>query len=95
MNSKKMNTGIIKDLRYLDHNMGDSHPETPKRLETIYKKIESQISYPLFEIKPRPAAKKEVLMVHTPAYYEQVKNSTPTHPHRPVLLIQPCWPQEE
>jgi len=70
-----MKTGIVKDLRYMDHNMGDSHPETPKRLETIYKKIESQIPYPLFEIKPRPAEKKEVLLVHTPAYYEQVKNT--------------------
>jgi acetoin utilization deacetylase AcuC-like enzyme len=70
-----MKTGIVKDNRYLEHNMGDSHPETPKRLEVIYKMIDSRITYPLFRIEPRPATEKEILMVHTPHYFDQVKNT--------------------
>ena len=34
-------TGIVKDYRYLRHETGHYHPESPKRLESIYKMLES------------------------------------------------------
>ena len=31
-----MTTGIVRDARFLEHNPGDFHVETPMRLEDIY-----------------------------------------------------------
>ncbi len=35
-----MSTGIVKDTRYMDHWMGDYHPECPQRLKVIYDMLE-------------------------------------------------------
>ena len=32
--------GIVKDERYMNHQMGAQHPESPKRLEAIYAMLE-------------------------------------------------------
>ena len=33
-------TGIVKDERYMNHQMGAYHPESPQRLEVIYGMLE-------------------------------------------------------
>jgi len=68
-----MKTGIIKDKRYMEHNMGDFHPESPQRLEAIYRMIEKDISFPLIEIEPREASEEEIEYIHTPDYFKMVK----------------------
>jgi acetoin utilization deacetylase AcuC-like enzyme len=71
-----MKTGIVKDWRYLEHRMGDYHPESPKRLQVIYKMLEEEktfSSYPIIE--PRLATDEEIEFVHTRGYLEQIKET--------------------
>ncbi|MCJ7679679.1 MAG: histone deacetylase, partial [Candidatus Aminicenantes bacterium] len=68
-------TGIVTDRRFLDHVMGGSHVESPKRLEAIYAKIERDISFPLDHITPRPAAKEEILFVHTDNHFTTIQQT--------------------
>ncbi len=71
-----MKTGIVKDWRYLEHRMGDYHPESPLRLRAIYEMLEKEKafdSYPLIE--PRPATDEEIEYVHTQDYLEQIKDT--------------------
>lgn len=70
-----MKTGIVKDKRYMDHNMGPSHVETPQRLEVIYRMIDEKISFSLDKIEPRPATEEELTLVHTPSYVNMVKST--------------------
>ena len=89
-----MTTGIVKDKRFMDHNMGPSHVESPQRLDVIYRMIEREISFPLENIAPRPADEKEVAWIHTPAFIQRIKepSSIPTHPPPPAHMRSPCWP---
>ncbi len=68
-----MKTGIVKDKRYMDHNMGDFHPESPKRLEAIYRMIDEEITFPYLTIDPRAATEEEVQWVHTSSYVAAIK----------------------
>jgi acetoin utilization deacetylase AcuC-like enzyme len=71
-----MKTGIVKDWRFLEHRMGDYHPESPLRLRAIYEMLEKEeefASYPLIE--PRPATDEEIEYVHTQDYLEQIKDT--------------------
>lgn len=70
-----MKTGIVKDRRYLDHNMGQFHVETPQRLEVIYRMIDENISFSLENIEPRPATEEELTLIHTPYHVEMVKST--------------------
>jgi acetoin utilization deacetylase AcuC-like enzyme len=65
---------IIKDDRYLEHNPGDGHPESPNRLRVIHDLIEKEFSdLPLIE--PRAASENELAAVHDPFYIETVARS--------------------
>lgn len=75
-----MKTGIVKDWRYLEHWMGDHHPESPKRLEVIYRMVEGEpalASLPCVE--PRRATEEEIAYIHTPAYIASIRE-TASHP---------------
>jgi len=64
-------SGIVKDGRYMDHWMGDYHPECPQRLEVIYAMLEEPDMAGKFqEIPPRLAEKKELLLVHAGYYID-------------------------
>jgi acetoin utilization deacetylase AcuC-like enzyme len=66
-------TGIVKDERYLRHEMGDFHPESPARLKAIYDMLESPDMKDKFvNIKPRHATREEIGMIHSPSYIEMV-----------------------
>jgi acetoin utilization deacetylase AcuC-like enzyme len=66
-------TGILIDRRYLDHNMGAFHVESPRRLEAILEMIEQTITFPYLSITPRAASDDELGWVHTPEYIEAVR----------------------
>jgi acetoin utilization deacetylase AcuC-like enzyme len=68
-----METGIVRDLRYMDHNMGDFHPESPKRLEEIYQMLDKDISFPYLTIEPRLATEEEIRWIHTSSYVSAIK----------------------
>ena len=55
-----MNSGIVKDRRYMEHDMGAFHPENPQRIEAINRMIEEEIDFPYIEIKPKSAEEEEV-----------------------------------
>ena len=64
-------TGIVKDTRYMDHWMGDYHPECPQRLKVIYDMLEEPDMAGKFQESPRRFAdKKELLLVHAGYYID-------------------------
>jgi acetoin utilization deacetylase AcuC-like enzyme len=71
-----MSTGIVKDWRYLEHNMGNAHPESPQRIQVIYEMLERESvfsSYPTIE--PRSASEEEIALIHTPDYVRAIKET--------------------
>jgi len=69
-------TGIVKDRRYMEHNMGASHVENPMRIEAIYDMVEKEITFPYLEIEPRPATEEEIQMIHSPSYFNLIKETS-------------------
>jgi len=62
---------IIKDDRYLEHNAGEGHPESPNRLRVIHDLIQREFNnLPL--IQPRLATESELALVHEPRYIRMV-----------------------
>ena len=70
-----MKTGIVMDRRYMEHNMGDYHPESPHRLEAIYRMVESEISFDYRKIEPRAAGEEEIQWIHTKSHFERIKST--------------------
>jgi len=71
-----MTTGIVKDRRYLEHWMGDTHPESPQRLEVIYRMIEEEPAFATYSLaEPRLADEEEIAYIHTPAYIEAIRET--------------------
>jgi acetoin utilization deacetylase AcuC-like enzyme len=70
-------TGIVKDRRYMEHVMDPGHPESPERLGEIYQMIEEEEMKGRFlgKVKPRPATREEIEMVHSPAYIDLVAST--------------------
>ncbi len=69
-------TGFIYHPDYLKHNTGPSHPESPKRLEAIWRKISSAEYFDgLTIIEPKPVDIKWVYRVYSPDYIEYLKGS--------------------
>ncbi|MHA7879149.1 MAG: histone deacetylase family protein [Saccharospirillum sp.] len=62
------------------HDMGDDHPESPKRLEAILNRLdETGLSQRLTVQEARLARKEEILLVHHPIYVEQIERISPSH----------------
>ncbi len=69
-------TGIVKDDIYLKHETSAYHPESPKRLESIYRMLESPDMHGKFiEIQARCATLEEIGAIHEPDYIERVKKT--------------------
>jgi acetoin utilization deacetylase AcuC-like enzyme len=70
-------TGVVKDARYLEHVMDPGHPESPERLKAIYQMLEEEEmrGRPLGKVKPRPATREELEMVHSPAYIDLIAST--------------------
>ncbi|MFC1821963.1 histone deacetylase [Thermodesulfobacteriota bacterium] len=68
-----VNTGIVKDGRYMNHHMGDFHPESPKRLEAIYAMLrEPDMAGKFVEVPVREATREELLLVHSSPYVDKL-----------------------
>ncbi|MBC2710402.1 MAG: histone deacetylase [Desulfosarcina sp.] len=67
-------TGVVWDPVYLDHVTDDGHPDHPRRLKPLYRRLEDPVVYRRFTtIVPPVAADEEILLVHSPSYLNQVK----------------------
>jgi acetoin utilization deacetylase AcuC-like enzyme len=72
-----MKTGIVKDWRYVEHNMGAGHPESPERIRAVYETLEKDKELgALTLIPPRAATEKEIAFIHTQEYVEQIKETS-------------------
>ncbi len=70
-------TGIVRDERYLRHETGRFHPESPQRLEAIYEMLDSSDMRGKFvDIKPRYAEEDEISVVHSQSYIERVASTS-------------------
>ena len=66
-------TGIVKDERYMEHEMGPHHPESPERLRAIYAMLEEpDMKGQFFEVPVRRAERDELLLVHAQNYVDQL-----------------------
>jgi acetoin utilization deacetylase AcuC-like enzyme len=71
-----MKSGIVKDWRYVEHNMGPGHPESPERIRSIYERLEKDKGLAsLILIPPRTATEKEIAFIHTQEYIEQIRET--------------------
>jgi acetoin utilization deacetylase AcuC-like enzyme len=65
---------IIRDDRYLEHNPGEGHPESPDRLRVIYDLLDREFAS-LSRIAPRLATEAELALVHDPLYIQHVADT--------------------
>ena len=71
-------TGLVYDPRYLDHDMGAGHPESPGRLSAIMQQLgQSGTAARLVKIEPREAEDEWITQIHTPSYLAMLKNHAP------------------
>ncbi len=71
-------TGLVYDPRYLEHDMGLGHPESPNRLRAIVQQLEqSGTMARLIRIAPRMAEDEWITTVHTAAYLASLKQHAP------------------
>ncbi|MBU0514325.1 MAG: histone deacetylase [Proteobacteria bacterium] len=64
--------GVVRDERYLEHKPGLTHPESPQRLQAVYRMLDQEFGEDLIPIEPRAATLEELELVHTPDYIERV-----------------------
>jgi acetoin utilization deacetylase AcuC-like enzyme len=65
---------IVKDERYLEHDPGGGHPESPNRLRVLHDLIDREFSsLPL--IPPRLATEDELALVHDPSYIQALADT--------------------
>lgn len=69
-------TGIVRHKRYLEHWMGEYHPESPKRLAAIYAMLDEPAMAGKFaEVPVAPAEKKDIMQVHSAGYVERIEST--------------------
>ena len=67
-------TGIVKEDKYLNHCVGEDHPECPERLQVLYSMLEEpDMSGRFKEIPARSATQDELLLVHSPQYIKDLE----------------------
>ncbi len=73
--------GYLLDDRYLLHDPGFEHPESPRRLTAIQQALEeAAIPNSWVRLQPRMAAPDELELVHAPEYIEYVEHAARTAP---------------
>jgi acetoin utilization deacetylase AcuC-like enzyme len=71
-------TGLVYDPRYLEHDMGAGHPESPNRLRAIMQQLEkSGTLKQLTRIEPRRAEDQWITNVHTSKYVASLAEHAP------------------
>src|SRR5215472_12843802 len=73
-------TGLVYDSRFLDHDMGMGHPESPHRLRAIMQHLEQTGTLQrVTRIEPRRAEDEWVTQIHQPEYVAALTKHAPTH----------------
>jgi acetoin utilization deacetylase AcuC-like enzyme len=80
-----LRTGIVKDRRFADHDMGPFHVESPRRIEVLNRMVDEEIRFPFLAIEPRPALEEEIELIHSPAYVRLLKETS----GKPPVTLDP------
>jgi acetoin utilization deacetylase AcuC-like enzyme len=67
--------GVVIDRRYMDHDMGGWHPESPARIEVLAGMLEEDPPLPFLPIPPRPATVDEIAAVHERSYIDLIQST--------------------
>lgn len=67
-----MNTLLLYDPQFLNHNPGAGHPERPERLESVVAGLTPPPGGAEMRAPARPATTEELVRVHTPAYVNSI-----------------------
>ena len=70
-----MTTGVVKDRRFRDHDMGAYHVESPHRIEVLNRMLDEDPPLPFLIIEPRPATNEELGRVHEKGYIDYVRST--------------------
>jgi acetoin utilization deacetylase AcuC-like enzyme len=71
-----MSTIIIRDKKFIEHDPGYGHPESPSRLKAIYGRLDQDDVAGLFRtVRPGRASEKELAWCHEPAYIERIRRT--------------------
>jgi len=71
-----MNTGLISDQRFLEHEPGAGHPECPERLHRTLAHLESlPWMDSLHRLEPQAISEDYLARIHSPHYIERVQNA--------------------
>jgi acetoin utilization deacetylase AcuC-like enzyme len=66
-------TGVVTDIRYMDHGAGLAHPESPERLAAIYRMLDlPDMAGKFIQIPPRFATIEELTLIHRTSYVDLV-----------------------
>jgi acetoin utilization deacetylase AcuC-like enzyme len=69
-------TGIVRHRKYMEHWMGEYHPESPMRLEAIYAMLdEPDMAGKFSEVPVVPADKKDIMRVHSAGYVGRIEST--------------------
>jgi acetoin utilization deacetylase AcuC-like enzyme len=67
-----MTTRLFTDARFLEHDQGPGHPESPDRLRAILALLETKPIAGTERLSPREATRDELLFAHDAAYVDHV-----------------------
>jgi acetoin utilization deacetylase AcuC-like enzyme len=76
-----MTTALVYSEKYVEHNLGGGHPESPERLKAIVDGLKENKLWNSGEtpvVEPAPAKKKDVELAHEPEYVFLVENLSKT-----------------
>jgi len=69
-------TAVIWDKRYLQHETGFGHPESPDRLKAIQKVLEERpVGKKVTSLEPRLASFEEIALVHDFEYIQKIEKT--------------------
>ncbi len=69
-------TGIVRDESYVDHRPGDFHPESHRRLETVYEMLNDvDMKDNYTDVPVREATQEELLSIHSKDYVNLVAST--------------------
>ncbi len=77
-----MSTGFITHPIFLEHEMGQMHPESPQRITAIIDFLHQSKLYDQLQHGQAPMANTDqIALAHDKSYIKQVENLTPTEGH--------------
>ncbi len=70
-----MKPGVVVDKRFMDHDMGAFHVESPARIEILMRMLAEDPPVPYRAIAPRPATDEELSWIHERAYIDLIRST--------------------